>query len=165
MAAKAIPPILIGPMLEQAALGTSGRDLAKWLLAEHGIKCSHKSVLKTLARATAERKPIADAVIAEKLGKTVGKDLDVLDGALQRALRGEALAWKMADEAEDPGEGRANIELALKAQDRLVKHLEMRFKLSGASSNAGDEKSFADLVLEAQRRREAMESTASVVEH
>ena len=131
MARNKIAPALTEGILEQAGRGLSGAEIAAWLEAEHGIKVTGRAVLGLLARTRAEREPITRAVLAEKLGKSVGTDLAALDGVLGRA-----------EEIEREARAAGERDEALRAQDRQLRALELRFKLSGAGQPSGEREPF-----------------------
>lgn len=137
---RSIPPNLEPAVLGKAGEGLSLREIAAWLEATHGVKTTAPTVNRLLNRIKEERAPIAQAVVREKLAKTLTTDLDAVNGILERARK-----------LEDDAAGQGEMETALRAQDRQLKALTLRLELSGAG-NAG-EGSVTDLVLEAQRER------------
>jgi hypothetical protein len=138
VAKNKIPPNLTEDILERAGTGRSGAEIAAWLGQVHGIKVSGRAVLGLLRKIRDERQPIAKAVLTEQLGKTLTSDLRALDGILDRAAAIER-------EARDAGER----DEALRAQDRQLRALELRLKLSGAGEP--DEPERLVVVLPAQR--------------
>lgn len=90
--ASRIPSDLTEFILAKAGAGLSTREISKALLDEKGLKVSHAAVGRRLREIRDERKPIAQAVIAEKLGKTVTTDLDELDAVRSRLKTYEVTA-------------------------------------------------------------------------
>lgn len=82
---------------ERAAKGWAGDGIAAWLLAEHGIKVSGRSVRDHLQRTRAERTTVVQALTVEMLAPQVVGDIEILQ-AIQRDLvadcaRLRKLAW------------------------------------------------------------------------
>ena len=95
--ASKIPEALRPEVLAKAGNGEGSEAIAAWLLAEHGLKITGRSVRSFLAARREERAEVTKSVIAEKLGKTVFADLDAVDGILARARADEEEAGKVDD--------------------------------------------------------------------
>lgn len=165
-APNSIPPNLEPELLKKAGEGLALRAIAAWLLAEHGVKTSHVTVQRVLARIARERAPIAQAVVREELSTTLTSDLRVADGILARALADEetaraALAGAAKDRAsEAKAEGKTDdgepghepgfslapgteewkrcMDAASRARNDAMRVVEHRAKLSGAAPEGGD---------------------------
>ncbi len=88
---KKIPDSLHEPIrLKHAQEGKGSRAIATWLAEAHGVHVSHQCVNDLLQSLLAERTEVTKAVIAERVGKSVTSDLDVLDEQLQHARSVEA---------------------------------------------------------------------------
>lgn len=126
---RAIPVALEPLVLEKAAHGMAGREIAEWLEKEHKVKTSYRSVLRFIERTRADRAAIAGAVVREELSKTVLSDLD----------RVEHIRSKVAQKADALDEGAAVTPewvrewRGLKALE--VKILQLKMNLSGASTD------------------------------
>jgi|GEM_PF-4330235 len=97
MSLKVIPPDREADILARAGAGEGTESIAAWLSGELGRKINGRRVREFLERCRAERAPIARAVIAEKLGRTLTADLDAVDGILERARKDELAAGKHDD--------------------------------------------------------------------
>lgn len=120
MAPPSIPSNLHTVVLARAGEGMSSEQIASWLLEHHQLAVTGRAVRRLLERTRADRAVVSRAVLADKLGKTITTDLDAVQGVLERAAGIEAGA--IADK---------DFALALKAQDRQLKALDLRLKLSG----------------------------------
>jgi len=98
---RAIPPNLEAEVLAKAGEGLSCPRLAAWLKETHGLKVSARAVQRFLRDIAEERKPIAQAVIRDKLGKTLTADLDAVEGLLSRAEANELEVGKLDDIIEE----------------------------------------------------------------
>jgi hypothetical protein len=65
-------------ILARTARGESTRAVAKWLKSTHGLKVSHVSVARIVARHRTERREIAQHIVREHIEKTLPSDLDEL---------------------------------------------------------------------------------------
>jgi hypothetical protein len=101
VSAKAIPPNLQDEVLARAGEGLTAPQIAVWLAEAKGVQCSSKAVQRLLARVTAERRPLVQAVVSEKLSKSVATDLDAVDGILDRARKDEQAAGDTEDLAKE----------------------------------------------------------------
>jgi hypothetical protein len=138
--ARAVPPNLEPRVLAKAGEGLSASEIAAWLKSEHRINCSGRSVQRLLARVAAERKPVAEAVVREKLAKTIGADLDAVNDALARALNDEQRS-RAASTKSKPGsaEWARCMAAASNAHRNLLRSLALRFDLSGAGNGNSTE--------------------------
>jgi hypothetical protein len=128
--ASKIPEVLRGEVLTRAGEGEGSEQIAAWLLAEHQVRITGRSVRSFLAARREERSEITKDRLAAKLDKTITADLDRVDQLLGDAKAVQDHAWGHG-KLED-GEPRFDGELALKAMEQQRKLLELRFKLSGA---------------------------------
>ena len=96
-APKRITPDMLPGMLKLAGEGKSAGEIAAWILTEHKVKVSDRAIRQHMEKVRAERRPIAQAVVQEKLSKTLTTDLDAVDDLLRRARKLEDLAKKTDD--------------------------------------------------------------------
>jgi len=121
---KVIPPEREPAILERVGRGESADSVAVWLSGELGRKVNGRRVREFLERSRKERAPIAAAVIADKIGKTVGSDLD----ALQEMIAEAAALQKQMAEGGDP----RGAVTALREKHSIVK---TRLEMSGAGGD------------------------------
>jgi hypothetical protein len=95
MSAKLIPDNMHGEVLERAGRGESGDQIAAWLTERLGRPVHKQRVNELLGRIRKERAPIAQAVVAAKVGETVGRDLDAVDELMVRARAAEDRARRL----------------------------------------------------------------------
>lgn len=79
MAVRKIPKELEPEIIARTAQGASARQIADWLLADHGVSVKRQSVLAFLHRTGNERAEVAKAVVREVLTRTVTSDLEHLE--------------------------------------------------------------------------------------
>lgn len=91
-------------MMAMIADGKNAKDIAAWLLAEHQIVVTDRGVSLALAKEGKKQQalmaPIAQAVAKEKALKTVGANVDAVEGIIQRALKDETRSRKVDDVEE-----------------------------------------------------------------
>lgn len=98
-----IPERLHGWMLEQAGEGRSTREVSAQLAAEHGVHVGHVAVARLLKKMREQRTEVTRAVIAEKVGRHVAADLDLLDDQVVKLQQvADALHAKMIGEDGKP---------------------------------------------------------------
>lgn len=143
--ASAIPDNLVPELLAQAGEGKSASEIAQYFLVTHNIACSDAAVRKRLRRIREERAPITQAVLADKLGRTVAIDLERLEGAICRALEDEIDSRELADEEVDGkrlhqggSDSWARImHVVSKSRGDLTHLIALRLKLAGADDGSG----------------------------
>lgn len=140
--AKVIPPDREESILARAGKGESADKIAVWLSKELGRKVDGRRVREFLEKVRKDRAPIAEAVIADKVGKTVGSDLDALQDMLEQLD-------DLHDRMDTAGDLRGAI-AALREKHALVK---TRLELNGGNTG---KKTLEELILAADRKlREA----------
>jgi hypothetical protein len=129
---SSIPEILEPAVLERAVSGSTCYEIADWLKAAHGVETSYRSVSRLLERLRAERKSLTQAVVREKLGKTVLTDIDRLERLrLQVHRKARALETRWPDDAA------AQIEAGWVDLKRLeLSVLDRKLKSSGLDDSA-----------------------------
>lgn len=137
---RAVPPNLEPEVLKKAGEGLSASGIAAWLKVEHRITCSGRSVQRLLARVAAERKPAAEAVVRDALGKTLNAGLSELSAATTRALNDEQRSRAASTKAK-PGtaDWARCMSAAAAAHRNLLRSLQLRFHLSGANGDGEGE--------------------------
>ncbi len=102
---KAIPSDLEPLVLQKAAEGLTTRAISTWLLQEHSVNATHATVANLLKRVRTERADISKAVVREKLGASVARDIDRLELFVRKAMRiartceGKPVVWaKVAEQ-------------------------------------------------------------------
>ncbi len=120
-----IPEIHHEAILVKAAEGLATREIAAWLLAEHGVKTTHVTVNMLLRAIRAEREPVKQAVIAAKTSKSVGRDLDLLQELQDELDRKRKRLSKNGKKLRD----------YLAVVDRLTTLTANKLKAAGADGN------------------------------
>lgn len=96
---KALPDDMMPELLKLHGQGKSAEFMVVWLRDTHGIEVSAGAIRKRLAKVRAERAKVSQAIIADKVSRTVAKDLDEVGFAIERALQDELTA-RMDAESE-----------------------------------------------------------------
>lgn len=130
---RSIPPALESAVLAQHLAGKSTHAIAAWLLAEHGLEVSYRSVARFLM---ATRKGAAVDHKAAINAAAAGGALDDLGRLDVHARRLHEMALKQADEGDLKGY-RLTVE-----QLRKVAHTRLHF--SGADAPDDDSTAYAD---------------------
>jgi IS30 family transposase len=111
-----IPPALEDAVFAKAGEGLSSRQIAAWLLSQHAVTTSHKTVAKLLARRRSERADVAKSVVREQLGKSLNADIARLE-----EIRADLAKRAQTAAKDDNLTGYAKLtELELKAIDRKL---------------------------------------------
>lgn len=86
MSATAIPEALEEVLTEMAGAINPAtekrwqlRELAAWLLAEHGVECSHSAVSRVVLKHRRARAALAREALRERLLESLSTDFDALD--------------------------------------------------------------------------------------
>jgi hypothetical protein len=111
MSERAIPPRLEPEILAKSGDGWSAQRISEWLLTEQKVSASRPAVQRFLAKVAKDRAPIAQAITREKLASTITKDLDAVDGILDRARKDENAASRLED-VEQEVERIAKVDIA-----------------------------------------------------
>lgn len=137
---KLIPSDREPEILARVGSGESTESIAEWLSGVLGRRVDGRRVRDLLERIRKERAPIAKAVVAAKLGKTLTTDLDSLSDALARAVEDERAArLGYADLDAGSPEWARCLSAASSARGDLLRGHELRFRLSGATDGAADD--------------------------
>lgn len=100
---RLIPEDLYPEILERSAKRQSTDSIAEWVSGKIGKSVNGRTVRLMLSQIRKERAPIAQAVVTERLSKTLNADLDAVDKLLAGAQKYEQDAGKLKkllDEAE-----------------------------------------------------------------
>lgn len=98
---KALPDDLLPELLKLRGQGKNAEELVIWLKETHNIEISAPAIRKRFAKIRLERAEITQAVIVDKLSRTVAKDLDEVGMAIERALEDELRARDDVDEVKE----------------------------------------------------------------
>ena len=116
-----IPPSLHSYVLELSIRGVKAESICNLLKTEHGIIISRAPVQKLIQRLKAERGVAVKKELQEEIGKTVIKDLEIIDQSIQ-LLYNEALESLQQAKAtkQSKNEFRVLLESCLRFIDRKI---------------------------------------------
>lgn len=170
--ASAIPDNLTAELLAKSGEGLSSSEIANYFNQKYGLLIADSAIRNRLKRIHAERAPITRAIIADKLSKTVGIDLDRIDQAIERALEDELDAREDANETrivqKPNGETLERVHMSgsdswskimhvVKAsRGDLTRLVELRLKLAGADDGSGKRPDAKDVQEKLLQRFEAL---------
>lgn len=78
-AERIIPPALVGEITSQSLAGKTTREIARWLLEQHQVEVSYRTVARLLEGARRDRAEGIKASVREALGPQVLGDLERLE--------------------------------------------------------------------------------------
>lgn len=134
----------VSELLRMHGEGLNAQELSDWLLKTHQIEYSAVAIRHKLAKVKEERRPLVEAVIADKLSKTVAPDLDRIGAAIERALQDELNARLAVEEMQEVNGKRIErhpagadswariMTVVSRSRGDLKSLIELRFKLVGA---------------------------------
>lgn len=144
-----LPRTLDNQLLKWTAEGHSAATIMRKLSKEHAIECSDSTIRKRIQKLKHERAEAVGASVLIKLEGKVLKDLDCLDGIIERALedelRSRQLAWN--EIKDDEGDNKlphivAGTEMwsrlmhvVGKSRGDLMVAIERRLDLAGAGDD------------------------------
>jgi len=148
-----LPDNLLPEILAKSGDGLCAAEIAAYLLERYQITVSPGAIRNRIRRVQAERAPITAAILADKLSRTVGIDLDRIEAAILRALEDELDAREDAREFLNgkathlPGsDSWSKIMHVVKAsRGDLTRLVELRLKLAGADDGSGKRPDAADV--------------------